>query len=33
MVTAESVNSWKALSLDVKLLQGLSLLLFEDPLA
>ena len=33
MVTAESVNSWKALSLDVKLLQRLSLLLFEDPLA
>ena len=33
MVTVKSVNSWKALPLDVKFLQGLGLLLFEHPLA
>ena len=33
MVTVFSVKCWKALSHDVKFLQGLSLQLFEDPLA
>ena len=32
MVIVLSVKCWKALSLDVKILQGLSLQLFEDPL-